>query len=202
MNIRILLFFSYKTFTQFLRTLRIVVIETSIQSHSNEVNLMFNKRVWIILLIALLGLFIGFSVGGYLTTNRVMRAVEQIPASPIVLDTVYDKDHNQLALSIMNPGPMPLHLENHTITFTPGSETEEAAYVVSNIPMDVTIPPFEVAIVVINLKENTADLQLGDLVTVSVFYTHPLSPDVYTVIHPYTYQQPAAQPQSEATPAS
>ncbi len=165
---------------------------------------MLQKRVWIILIIALLGLFIGFSAGGYLTTNRVMRAVEQIPASPLVLDTVYDKEQNQLALSILNPGPLPLRLQNHTITFTPGSETEEAAYVVSNIPMDVTIPPFEMAIVVINLKEHTADLQVGDLVTVSIFYTHPLSPDVYTVIHPYAYEQSSEQPKSEATatPAS
>ena len=163
---------------------------------------MSRKRVWIILLIALLGLIIGFSAGGYLTANRVIRAVEQIPASPIVLDTVYDKEQNQLALSIMNPGPMPLHLQNHSITFTPGSETDEAAYVVSNIPMDVTIPPFEVAIVVVNLKEHTADLQVGDLVTVSVFYTHPLSPDVYSVIHPYIYELPSEQPNPEATPAS
>jgi len=163
---------------------------------------MSNKRVWIILIIALLGLFIGFSAGGYLTSHRVMRAVEQIPASPIVLDTVYDKEQGQLALSILNPGPLPLHLENHTVTFTPGSETDEAAYVVSNIPMDVTLPPFEMAIVVINLKEHTADLQVGDLVTVSIFYSHPLSPDVYSVLHPYTYQQTPAQPEPEATPAS
>ena len=163
---------------------------------------MLQKRVWIILIIALLGLFIGFLAGGYLTANRVIRSVEQIPASPIVLDTAYDKEQDELALSILNPGPMPLRLENYAVTFTPGSETEETAYVVSNIPVGVTIAPFEAAVMVVNLKEQTADLQVGDLVTVSIAYTHPLSPDVYSVIHPYTYAQSPAESESEATPAS
>jgi len=161
---------------------------------------MSKKRVWIILLIALLGLFIGFSAGGYLTNNRVIRAMEQIPASPIILDTEYDKDQNQLALSILNPGPLPLQLQSYSITFTPGTETEETAYVISNIPMDVTIAPFEMVVVLVNLKEHTQNLQVGDLVTTSVFYTHPLSPDIYTVIHPYTYQQSPTESQSEPTP--
>ncbi len=162
---------------------------------------MSQKRIWIILVIALLGLFIGFGAGGYLTSNRILRSVEQIPASPVVLDAVYDKEQNQLALSIMNPGPLPLNLLNYTIAFTPGSETEEAAYVVSNIPIDLTIPPFEVVTVLVNLKEQTEKLAVGDLVTVSVFYTHPLSPDVYSIIHPYTQGETPKASDATPTPA-
>jgi hypothetical protein len=150
---------------------------------------MTHKRVWLLLFIALLGLALGFAAGGYLTANRVASAVEQIPASPLVFDTVYHREQNQMTLSIANPGPLPLRLESYTITFTPGAQTEQAAYVVSNIPMDVTIPPFETAIVSFNLKEHTADLEVGDLVTISILYSHPLSPDLYSVIHPYTHEQ-------------
>ena len=157
---------------------------------------MSKKRVWLILFIALLGLFIGFGAGGYLTANRVITAMEQIPASPIVLNTLYEKEQNQLALTLFNPGPVPLRLESYTVTFTPGSETEEAAYVISEIPVQLALPPFETVTMFVNLKEQTAELAVGDLVTMSIFYTHPLSPDVYSIIHPYT--QGAS---SEAVPA-
>ncbi len=161
---------------------------------------MSQKRVWLLLFVALLGLFIGFGAGGYLTANRVATAMEQIPASPIVLDTTYDKEQNQLALSMFNPGPIPLRLESYTVTFTPGSETKEAAYVISEIPVQLTLPPFEVVTVSVNLKEHTEELAVGDLVTISIFYTHPLSPDVYSIIHPYT-QGASEAPASTPTPA-
>lgn len=158
---------------------------------------MSKKRVWIVLFIALLGLFIGFGAGGYLTANRVITAMEQIPASPIVLNAVYEKEQNQLALSVFNPGPVPLRLQSYSITFTPGSESDEAAYIVSEIPIQLDLPPFDAVTVFVNLKEQTAALAVGDLVTVSIFYTHPHSPDVYSVIHPYTQgasEQPAPTP--------
>ncbi len=164
---------------------------------------MSKKRVWIVLIIAVLGLLIGFGAGGYLTANRVITAMEQIPASPIVLNAVYEKEHNQLALSVFNPGPVPLHLESYSITFTPGTESKEAAYIVSEIPIQLDIPPFDVITVFVNLKEQTEKLAVGDLVTVSIFYTHPLSPDVYSVIHPYTQgasTQPATTPEPTPTP--
>ncbi len=161
---------------------------------------MSQKRVWLLLFVALLGLFIGFGAGGYLTANRVATAMEQIPASPIVLDTTYDKEQNQLALSMFNPGPIPLRLESYTVTFTPGSETKEAAYVISEIPVQLTLPPFEVVTVSVNLKEHTEELAVGDLVTMSIFYTHPLSPDVYSIIHPYT-QGASEAPAPTPTPA-
>ncbi len=165
---------------------------------------MSKRRIWLILIIAVLGLFIGFGAGGYLTANRVITAMEQIPASPIVLDTVYEKEANQLALSLFNPGPVPLRLQNYTVTFTPGSETKEAAYVISEIPIDLTLPPFEVVTVLANLKEHTETLAVGDLVTLSIFYTHPLSPDVYSIIHPYMQgasEEPTSTPPSTPTPA-
>ena len=164
---------------------------------------MSKRRVWIILFIAVLGLFIGFGAGGYLTANRVINAMEQIPASPIVLDTVYEKDENQLVMTLSNPGPVPLRLESYTVAFTPGSETEEAAYLISEIPIQLTLPPFDAITVFVDLKEHTADLALGDLVTISIFYTHPLAGDVYSIIHPYT-QGPTAEstpPAPTPTPA-
>ncbi len=161
---------------------------------------MSKQRIWLILIIAVLGLFIGFGAGGYLTANRVITAMEQIPASPIILDTVYEKEANQLVMSVFNPGPVPLRLQSYTVTFTPGTETEEEAYVISEIPVELTLPPFEVATVAVNLKEHTEELAVGDLVTLSIFYTHPLSADVYSIIHPYM-QGTSEEPTSTPTPA-
>ncbi len=150
---------------------------------------MSKRRVWLTLLIALLGLIIGFEAGGYIVRNRVLRTVENIPASPIIVGTEYQKDKNQLIFSVLNPGPTPLTLQEYTITFAPGKKTEQEAYVMSHIPLGVTIRPFEVAVAVIKLKKEALPLEVGDVVTTSLFYTHPLSQDIYTVIHPYLYEK-------------
>ncbi len=148
-----------------------------------------SKRLWITLLIAILGLFVGAGAGGYITYNRVMRTVQNIPASPIVVGAEYDRDNNRLVFSVLNPGTLPLSLDNYSIAFTPGESTQQQAYFISNIPLGITINPMEVAVVYINLKEQALPLEIGDIVTTTIFYTHPLSPDVYSVVHPFVYER-------------
>ena len=147
------------------------------------------KRLWLTLFIAILGLLVGSGVGGYITYNRMIRSVQNIPASPIVVGAEYDKDNNRLVFSVLNPGTLPLSLDNYSIAFTPGESTQQAAYFISNIPLGITINPMEVAVVYINLKEQALPLEIGDIVTTTIFYTHPLSPDIYTVVHPFVYER-------------
>ena len=148
-----------------------------------------NRRLYLTILIAILGLFVGAGTGGYITYNRLIRTVQNIPASPIVVGAEYDKDNNRLVFSVLNPGTLPLSLDNYSIAFTPGRETEQEAYFISSIPLGVTIDPFQVAVVYINLKEQALPLEIGDIVTTTIFYTHPLSPDVYSVVHPFVYER-------------
>ncbi len=153
-----------------------------------------SRRLALTLFIAILGLFVGSGVGGYITYNRVMRTVQNIPASPIVVGAEYDKDNNRLVFSVLNPGTLPLSLDNYSIAFTPGESTQQQAYFISNIPLGITINPMEVAVVYINLKEQALPLEIGDIVTTTIFYSHPLSPDVYTVVHPFVYEKKGESP--------
>ncbi len=153
-----------------------------------------SRRLLLTLFIAILGLFVGSGVGGYITYNRVMRSVQNIPASPIVVGAEYDRENNRLVFSVLNPGTVPLSLDNYSIAFTPGESTRQPAYFISNIPLGITINPMEVAVVYINLKEQALPLEIGDIVTTTIFYSHPLSPDVYTVVHPFVFEKGGKSP--------
>ncbi len=157
---------------------------------------MSSRRLWLTLFIAILGLVVGFGAGGYIVHNRVLRTVENIPASPIIAGVEYNRNDNQLVFSVLNPGPTPLQLIDYSITFAPGKETEQKSYYISHVPLGVTVRPFEVAVAVIKLKEGATPLKVGDVVTTSLFYTHPLSQDIYSVIHPYVYESKQKEGQS------
>ncbi len=152
-----------------------------------------SRRLWLTLLVAILGLAVGFGAGGYIVHNRVLRTVENIPASPIIVGTEYRSQDNELVFSVLNPGPTPLQLVDYSVTFAPGKETEQKSYYISHVPLGVTIQPFTAAVAVVKLKEGAKPLAVGDVVTTSLFYTHPLSQDLYSVIHPYTYERTRGQ---------
>ncbi len=134
-------------------------------------------------LIGLIGLLLGLGIGGFLTYNRTVAELGSIPASPIVVGTVYDRENHSIVYAVSNPGPVPLQLVDHTLVFTPGEESEEPAYVLTNVPLNLVLPPFTVTSVALDLKADTAQLQVGDAVATTLAYTHPLSTDLYSVYH-------------------
>ena len=139
------------------------------------------------IVIALAGIVVGAGSGSYLTYNNLMRKVGSIPASPIVMQAKYDREKHQINYSILNPGTLPLTIVEKSFVFRPGKETKEKAYVVADIPASITLPPGAVTMVSLKLKEETEKLKVGDVVVVTFTYTHPLSRDLYTVVHPFTY---------------
>ncbi len=156
---------------------------------------------FLLLLLLLLGLAVGWGSGSFLTRARVIRMVENVPASPIVLSTTYDTATNSLGFAVLNPGLVPLRMESADFIFTPGTHTQEPAYVVNRLPLQTELPPQAVTTVIVPLKEGAALLQEGDVVLTTLAYTHPLADALYTVIAAYTQGasgENATPPQTES----
>ncbi len=139
----------------------------------------------ILILSVLLAIFLGWGMGSFFTQTSVSKAIATIPASPIIVEAKYHKEEHAIAYSILNPGGMPETIIQEAFVFKPGKETKEKAYVVSNIPVHITLPPGETTEVVMKLKSGTEKLHLGDVVLATFTYVHPLSADLYTVVHSF-----------------
>ena len=157
----------------------------------------------ILVLSVFLALFLGWGIGSFFTQASVSKAIATIPASPIVVKAKYHKAEHAIVYSILNPGGMPETIVQEAFVFKPGKETKEKAYVVSNIPVHITLPPGETTEVVMKLKSGTEELHLGDVVLATFTYVHPLSTDLYTVVHSFEMgmkaQKQAAQKKTKAS---
>ncbi len=140
----------------------------------------------IVFLSVVISLFLGWTIGEFFTGRTVAKVVASIPGSPVVLDAKYDKDKHSVTYSILNPGGMPLTIVEESFVFTPGKNSKEKSYVVSHIPVHVTLPPGVATSVELKLKPGTEKLELGDVILATFTYMHPLSKDIYTVVHPFT----------------
>ncbi len=139
-----------------------------------------------LVILMLLGLAVGWGSGSFLTRTRVLRVVENIPASPIVQHVDYDTSANALVFSVLNPGLMPLQMMTADFVFTPGRVTSEKGYVVRSLPIQTELPPQTVTAVIVPMREGAQLLMEGDVVMVTLMYTHPLADAVYTVAAVYT----------------
>ncbi|GAB6066467.1 hypothetical protein JCM9492_15620 [Aquifex pyrophilus] len=137
--------------------------------------------------IALAGLLVGGGVGSYFTSNKLLKQFQNIPGSPIILNAVYDREKHLITYTVSNPGTTPLTIFEKAFVFKPGKESKEEGYVLSNIPANITIPPLSVLAVQLKLKEGTEKLKGGDLVIATFTYKHPLSEDLYNVVHSFEY---------------
>ncbi len=133
----------------------------------------------------LLAIFLGWAIGSFFTETSVSKAIATIPASPIVLEAEYDKKTHSIIYSVFNPGGVEETIIQQAFIFKPGKETKEKGYVVSNIPVNISLPPGETTKVAMKLKSGTEELRLGDIILATFTYVHPLSPDLYTVAHPF-----------------
>ncbi|NPA26968.1 MAG: hypothetical protein GXO36_05155 [Chloroflexi bacterium] len=168
-------------------------------------------RVFRMLILALIGLLIGYVVGGYFTFQRATLLIRTTPASPIVVGAFYDREDHALVYLVSNPGAVPLKIVGHSLIFTPGEESQEPAYRLVDIPSDVDLPPFQVVEVVLDLKAGSQELLPGDVLAVTLNYTHPFSADLYAVAHTTVITEdllqgtqpeaiPTTTPQATATP--
>ncbi|WP_457568348.1 hypothetical protein [Desulfurobacterium sp.] len=143
------------------------------------------KPAGILVLLTAIGLFLGWSIGTFFTGVTAAKVVASIPASPIVTEVSYNRSKHELTYSMLNPGGMPLSIVRESFVFTPGGKSKEKGYVVSDIPVKVTLPPGVVTKVVLKLKPGTEKLEVGDAVLATFTYVTPLSTDLYTVVHPF-----------------
>ncbi|NPA49554.1 MAG: hypothetical protein GXO20_06185 [Thermodesulfobacteria bacterium] len=155
----------------------------------------------VVVISVLLALFVGWAIGSFFTETSVSKAIASIPASPIVIDAKYDREEHSIVYSILNPGGMPETIVQQAFVFKPGKETREKGYVVSNIPVHITLPPGETTEVIMKLKAGTEKLHLGDVVLATFTYVHPLSTDLYTVVHPFEMGAKKASKAAQAAKA-
>ncbi len=157
------------------------------------------KPAGILILVSLVALFLGWGIGEFFGTRSVERIVASIPASPIVVDAEYNRKNHSIVYSMLNPGGLPITIVNESFVFTPGKKSSEKEYVVSHIPVHVILPPGVITRVEMKLKSGTEKLKIGDAVWATFSYVHPLSPDIYTVAHPFTMGIKAATKSSNKT---
>lgn len=143
------------------------------------------KPATVLILVGIVMLLLGWAIGTFFTQRTVAKVVATIPGSPIVVDAKYDREKHSIFYSILNPGGMPLTIVEESFVFTPGKESKEKGYVVSHIPVHVVLAPGAITSVELKLKAGTQKLQLGDAVLATFTYVHPLSRDLYSVIHPF-----------------
>ncbi len=143
----------------------------------------------ILIVMTILALVLGWVIGGFFTSTSVSKVLASIPASPIVVDAKYNESNHTIEYSMLNPGGTSLTIIQESFVFQPGKETKEKSYIVSNIPVNVKLLPGVITKVELKLKAGTEALHFGDVVLATFTYTHPLSGDLYTVVHPFTMGQ-------------
>ncbi len=145
------------------------------------------NRVILFIATSLLALVLGWGIGSYITYNNTIETIGKIPASPIVIGAKYDKATHSVIFSVFNPGTLPLYVNSQSFVFKPGKETTQKEYAVENIPVNIPLIPMGITSVALNLKKGTPDLKNGDIVLTTLYYTHPLSKDIYSVSHKFEY---------------
>ncbi len=143
--------------------------------------------VFVVFLIIFVGLFLGWLVGNFLTTNTYENYLKKLPASPLILGAVYDSANHKISLSLYNPGKLPITILKEAFIFKAGANSKQPNYAIGDIDVNITLPPLMVTVVDIKLKKGTEKLHAGDVVTTTLSYKIPLSDDIYTVIHPFVY---------------
>ncbi len=130
-------------------------------------------------------LLVGLGAGAFLQASRTRGALTAVPPSPVVVGAQYEKKKQAVVLELYNPGFVPLHLVDQTVVFTPGPKSKEKGYALAAVPLNLTLPPRSSVRVTLSLKPGSQELQPGDVVAGTVSYSHPFSPDLYAVTHPF-----------------
>ncbi len=143
------------------------------------------KPTSIIIIVALVSIFLGWTIGNFFTTTTLSKAIAQIPASPIILSAEYNKKEHSITYSILNSGGTEVKIVQQSFIFKPGKESNEKGYIVSNIPVNIKLNPGVITKLEMKLKKGTEKLHIGDIVLSTFSYVHPLSTDIYTIAHSF-----------------
>jgi hypothetical protein len=155
------------------------------------------NRVLFFLISSILAIILGWGIGSYITYNNTIEAIGKIPGSPIVVNAEYDKKNHRVVFSVLNPGTVPIYIKAQSLVFKPGKQTKQEAYAIQNIPVDIPLVPMGLTSVNINLKKGTPALQIGDVVMITLHYVHPLSKDIYSVVHSFEFSKNKNQDQKQ-----
>ncbi len=134
----------------------------------------------------LLALLVGWGTGSYLTSARATAALANLPAAPVVLSAAYDKQDRRLTLTVSNPGLVPIELLDKTLVFRPASG--KGGWELARAPLPggvVELAPGSIEALVLELKEGSPDLKIGDVLASSLTYRYANLPDLYQLTHLY-----------------
>ena len=145
------------------------------------------RPVFLLSLITVVGVLIGYITGSFVTRTYTLKRIAEVPASPVVVSSIYDSSQHAILVGLHNPGFVPIHLVNYSLVFTPGQYTTEGGYVLAPVNLNTILPPQETIILTLSLKEHTQALAMGDVVTGTIVYTYEGLPEVYQLIH--TFEQ-------------
>lgn len=138
------------------------------------------------LVMLFLGLFSGFYFGIYRTSLAVTAceiSKALIPASPVVTSSVYNPKTNQLALTIQNPGGMPIELLSKTLVLQPQGNTQAPVALAVQIPLGLVVPPYSNVTLKLDLTQKGSGFKLGDVLVSTITYRLPISNDIYSLVH-------------------
>ena len=147
------------------------------------------KPYALVLLMTLIGVFVGWGSGSYLSGASVKAALAHLPAAPVVVASGYDEKTKTLAITYTNAGGQPIDILGKGLVFKPQKgKGYEMTYV--NFEQPIALAPFSVETVRVKLKADTAKLLKGDVVATTIRYAYPLIPEVYEMTHVFVKGQP------------
>ena len=149
------------------------------------------RKEWVLLfVIPLVMLFLGLFSGYYFGIYRTSLAVTAceiskalIPASPVVTSSVYNPKTNKLALTIQNPGGMPIELLSKTLVLQPQGNKQAPVALAVQIPLGIVVPPYSNITLKLDLTQKGSWFKLGDVLVSTITYRLPVSNDIYSLVH-------------------
>jgi len=156
----------------------------------------------LVLLMTLIGVFVGWGSSSYLSGASVKAALADLPAAPVVIASGYDEKNKTLALTFTNAGGQPIDILGKGLAFKP-KQGKGYALAFVNFEQPIRLAPFSVETVRVKLKADTAQLVNGDIVATTIQYAYPLLPDAYEMTHVFVKGQPTvAKKTAEKSAAS
>ncbi len=144
------------------------------------------RPVPLIALGCLLALFVGWGGGSYLAWSRADATLASLPAAPLVAGAEYDRERRVLALTLTNPGLVPVELLGKTLVLRPATGGEDVALVdVAFSGGSLSLPPASVERLELALEAGDPKLAAGDVLAASIAYRYPEIADVYQVTHAF-----------------
>lgn len=144
------------------------------------------RPVPLILIASILALFIGWGGGGYLAWSRASATLAALPAAPVVTAAEYDREARVLAVTLTNPGLVPIELVSKTLVLRPAEGGKDVALLdVAFSGGSLTLPPASLERLELALEPGDPKLSVGDVLAASIAYRYPEIADLYLLTHSF-----------------